>query len=293
MDKPEPAEIEAIKLFCAAEVQKRQATQNIKAQISKFRAIQSEQRKALTEYMNNNFECIAISRADAVRLDALSNAEGLQIMPRYLRLLKTNKDTNITSETIKEALQTISLEDLKENLGTLETSDVDQEKVQKALKELILKLLRRQIRSFSLNLKLVTSALRGLTIYELPEAPSDVADRMWALWNAEQSIKKLLADKPKIDHPELKERIENYFVRTGLSSQRIVVESKPWRLVRKVSIQKMRIGIGRIENMLDEALKNQSLERFNAAEIIHFLQVQISSLPPETKTSVGLCAVKE
>jgi hypothetical protein len=289
--KPEASEIEAIKLFCASEVQKRQANDLLKKQVSKFRAVQSEQREKLTEYMKNGpYECVAISRADALRLDAQSNAEGLQIMPRYLRLIKTNKDTNITSEIIKESLQSITIEDIKENM-TVEKLEANQ--IQDALKQLILKLLRRNIRSFNLSLKLVTSSPSGQTLYDLPEAPSEISDQMWTLWNAEQSIKKLLSDKPKLEQGDLKERIENYFIRTGLTSQRIVVESKPWRLVRKVSIKKMRIGIGRIEHMLDDALKNQSLDRFNASEIIHFLQVQISSLPPETKTSVGLCAVKD
>lgn len=289
MEKPEASEIEAIRLFCAAEVQKRNASQAMKAQVSKLRTIVNEKRTALIEYMKSiqdDSNCAAISRSDALRLDKASNDLGLKPMPRYVRLLKTNKDTNITSEIIQEALQGISIEDLKENM----TADTD---AQKTFKEVILKSFRRLIRSYTTSLKLVNSALRGLTLYDLPECPMQVADNMWALWNAEQEIKALLENKPKNDHPELKERIENYFVRTGLSSQRIVVESRPWRLVRKVSIQKMRIGIGRIENMLDDALKNQSFERFNASEIIHFLQVQISSLPPETKTSVGLCAVKE
>lgn len=291
MEKPEASEIEAIKLFCAAEVQKRNASQAMKTQISKLRAIVSEKRTSLIEYMKSiqdDSNCAAISRSDALRLDKASNDLGLKTMPRYLRLLKTNKDSNITTEIIQEALQGISVEDIRENMSNENMSDA-----KKTFKDVILQSFRRLIRSYTTSLKLVNSALRGLTLYDLPECPMLVADNMWALWNAEQEIKDLLANKPKNDHPELKERIENYFVRTGLSSQRIVVESRPWRLVRKVSIQKMRIGIGRIENMLDDALKNQSFERFNASEVIHFLQVQISSLPPETKTSVGLCAVKE
>jgi hypothetical protein len=71
------------------------------------------------------------------------------------------------------------------------------------------------------------------------------------------------------------------------------VDSKAYKLVRRVSVRKAKIGIGQVEKMLDHVLKDIRPESFKPAEVCREIQILMTSLPPETKSSIKLCAVKD
>jgi hypothetical protein len=78
-------------------------------------------------------------------------------------------------------------------------------------------------------------------------------------------------------------------------SQRIVVEGKPYKLVRRISVRKPKIGIGRVEKILDDILQDPEYadaKLLRPANLIKALQIQVSSVAPETKTTVSLSAIK-
>jgi len=147
---------------------------------------------------------------------------------------------------------------------------------------------------------------RGLSIYDVTQATPEHADKMWQLWLVEQHIKEGLAkkkatvtDKASPQTYQLKTQIEAFFIRTGLTAQRIVVEGLPYRLVRRISVRKPKIGVGRFEQILDEALTEnaiasmKNLKDFRPLEFMKALQIQVSSVPPEMKSAVVLCKVAE
>ena len=283
---PEVKELDAIKEFCNGEVKRKKILEVLAASVKSLKSDQKKIQQGLKKEMQTT-ECFALSKADATEFDALAQKMGLEEIPKYVRLVRTSKDANITSEIIKEALENINTEDIAEEAHEHATSAPKE-----VIKNLVLTNIRRLIRSFTINLKLMKSIVKGTSIYEIPDAPKNIANEMWQLWITEQEIKKKMKSRPEGCNKDLKERVENYFIRTGLTAQRIVVEGQPFRLVRKISIRKGKVGIGCLENLLDEVLKTFNPEKFNPNDLIHDLHVQISALPPETKTTLGLAAVK-
>jgi hypothetical protein len=276
--KPDSTELEAIKTFCSNEVKQKTLTKTITETIKALRAQQKSLKEALTVDLGQN-KCMAVPKS-------LKTED----LPPYLRLVKANKDSPITSEVIQEALASVTDEDIREASGPDQSSS-------QTIRQLVLTNVRRIIRGFTESLKIMASIERGTTMYDLPECSPETVARMKALWQIDQDIKKQLDAKKTIlstmeASSDLKQRIESFFVRTGLTAQRLVVEGQAYRLVRRISIRRQKIGIGKLETLLDEALQNFDFEAFKPIELAHQLQIQISSLPPETKTNVVLCSVK-
>lgn len=293
--KPDSKELSAIKLFCAEEIKHRERATEASTVIKGLRAAQKASRVALTEALQafgaeGRAKCAMLTKADATRLESLAAAEGLPAVPPYVRLVQTNKDATITAEVVQEAIQAITEEDLRE-LAAADGGPAE------AVRAAVLQNIRRAIRSFTVSLKLMTSVQRGLGPYDVPECTPEMADQMLALWSAEHKLKAALACKkqdPEVsaNQTDLKTTIESFFIRTGLTSQRIVVEGRPFRLVRRVSVRKPKVGLGMFEKMLADAMGQVNATAFRPTDLIRALQIQLSSVPPETKSSVALCAVK-
>jgi hypothetical protein len=282
--KPDAAELEAIKTFCNIEVKLKANVLTASERVLALRA-ESKMFKQKLEAIIKGRKCLALSKADAARFDLLATQAAVETMPPFLRLVPANKDATITTEVIQEALESITQQDFTE------AEDI---------KGVVLKNIRRTIRSFTESMKIMPSLQRGMTSYDVPELSSEEADTMWQFWLRQQRIKESLASK-KADpeaaakKEECKKRVESFFIRTGLISQRIVVEGHPYKLVRRVSVRKPKIGIGRLEKMLDEVLQDLQITptTFRSEPLIKALQIQVSSVAPETKTNVSLSAIKE
>lgn len=283
--KPDANELEAIKTFCNIEVKLKANILSASERVLALRA-ESKMFKQKLEAIIKGRKCLALSKADAARFDLLASQSCINSMPPFLRLVSANKDATITPEVIQEALESITQEDFTE---------------EDDIKSVVLKNVRRTIRSFSETMKIMSSLQRGLTSYDVPELSTEEADSMWQFWLRQQRIKESLASK-KADpeaaakKEECKKRVESFFIRTGLISQRIVVEGHPYKLVRRVSVRKPKIGIGRLEKMLDDVIQDMKLTsttQFKSEPLIKALQIQVSSVAPETKTTVSLTSIKE
>ena len=282
--KPENEEKKAIKTFCNEEVQRKAATQKISEEVARLRMVQKDCKLKLSKA-----KCLMLSKDDYAKYEKLCAAEGLPSLPPYLRTIKTNKDGSITPEIVQEAIDCLTPQDLSEASGG---------KPVEVIKEAILKALRRIIRTYTETTKLMENMPRGLTVYDMDVASPEIAETMYTSWRTQHEIKKL-HDSKKIDpdeskaHNVLKEKVEAYFIRAGITAQRIVVDSKPYKLVRRVSVRKAKVGIGQVEKMLDQVLQEIKPESFKPAEVCREIQILMTSLPPETKSSIKLCAVKD
>lgn len=277
--KPAAEELTAIKQFCSAEAARRATAEASAEAVKALRTQVKAAREALQKDMTQmRAKCVALSKADAKRLDAA--------LPPYARIVQANKDAAVTPEVVQEAIESLTPDDLRET-GAQGLA---------AVRAAVLQNIRRIVRSYTETLKLHACLQRGVSPYDVAEASPEMADAMYTLWTAEQALKRALeARKPPAEETKalsaLRDRIEGFFVRTGLTAQRVVVEGRPYRLVRRVSVRKPRVGIGRVETLLDEVLKDLSGD-VNTGALIHALQVQLSAIPPETKSSVVLCAVR-
>jgi hypothetical protein len=284
--KPENEEKKAIKTFCNEEVQRRLKNQQVEAELSALRIVQKELKSKLIKQ-----KCVMLSKEDHDKYQKMCASQGISTMPPYLRKVKTNKDASITPEVIQEAIDALTPQDLEESKTSMASA-------KDLIKEVILTSIRRIIRSYTETTKLMLNMPRGQTVYDLDVATSEIAEAMYQSWKTDHEIKVLLASK-KVDpdlnkaHNALKERVESYFIRAGITAQRIVVDSKPYKLVRRVSVRKSKVGIGHVEKMLDEVLKDVKSDSFKPNEVIRGLQVLLTSMPPETKSSIKLSAVKD
>lgn len=295
--KPDGKELEAIKSFCAEEIKQRDRVATVAEQIKTLRAQQKAHKESLMKALqalepDGKAKCAMLTKADAARLEALAAAAGVPAVPAYVRLVQTNKDATITVEVIQEAIESLTEDDIREATKGPEGTAAE------AIKAAVLQNVRRSIRSFTESLKIMPSVQRGLGPYDVLECTTEMADTMYALWTTDQELKEALAAKkadPEVvaKMADFKTRIEAFFIRTGLTAQRIVVENKPFRLVRRVSVRKPKVGIGLFEKMLNESLAENPITRaFRPSELIRALQIHVSSVAPETKSTVALCAVK-
>lgn len=295
--KPEAHEIEAIKAFCHAEIAKRAATEEISGTLKGLRQEVKSIRDSLVAVLKDTeHQTLMLSKADAKRLEDSAAAAGLPSMPPYVRLIVNSKDSSVTPEVIQEALEAITQEDLQEAAGAVGPDAGPHA----ALKHVVLANIRRLVRNFTEQVRLNHGLPRGLGHYDVAEAASSVADSMYRLWTLENQIKSALEAKraqasETRSTDELKRRIETFFVRTGLTAQRIVVEGRTYRLVRRVSVRRPKVGLSKLEDFLNAVLAEPGFQgaRVRTAELIRGLHIQLASVPPETKTSVSLCAVRQ
>jgi hypothetical protein len=294
--KPDAKELEAIKQYCSLEVKLKRELAGLTEKIKDLKAKRKQLRDQLTKdvvALCPSTKCISLSKDDMKRLEQACSASGIPCVPAFLRIVRNNKDTAINPDIVQEAIECITQDDLEE-------ASKDTKVPHEIIKSVIVTNVRRIIRSYTENLKLLTSVPKGLNIYEITDATTEVANRMHELWTVEQEIKSQMGQKKVDDHVKetldtYKEKIETFFARTGLTAQRIVVEGNPYRLVRRLSVRKQRIGIGKFETFLDEVLKSTNykhLTEFRPQQLIYDLQICITSVPPESKTSISLCAVK-
>ena len=282
--KPELKELDAIKLYCNYEVKRKAILETLNINLKDLRRKLNDARAKLDTLLGS-LECVALSKASCERLDIIAAQLGLEKVPRYCRKLKANKDANITAETIEEALSALTEEDIKE------AADKSTDKsLKNVIKTLVLTNIRRIIRSFTETTKISKSIQRGSNLYDVPEASEDLANCMFEVHKTEQEIKNLLEEKPSETDSAVKDAVEKFFIRTGLTAQRIVVEGSPYKLVRRISIKKTKLGIGALEKILENVL--DTTNSFNTSELMRSIQIQISERPPETKSTVGLTAFK-
>jgi len=288
--KPDAEELDAIKQFCTIDVVRKNSTQEVTKTLKELRSKQKDLKKLLESEMKSN-KCMALTKDQNERFTKLADAEGFTLQP-YVRIVSANKDSSITPELVQEALESITHEDFVElDIGTLEEK----------IKSIVLTHIRRTIRSFTETLRLMPSLPKGQTSYDINETTESMAQKMFDIAKLDSLIKDNLKIKKQCitdsgPIQEYKKKIESFFIRTGLTNQRIVVEGKPYKLTRKVSIRKPKIGIGKIELFLTEILKETkfaSESEFRPKELIRALQIQISSVAPETKSSVSLSSIKE
>lgn len=282
--KPDTAELDAIKSFCALEIKQKNLEKETSAKIIELRAANALRKTQLEAIMNGR-KCLGLSKPDHAKYEALSAQLGVPELPPYLRIVSANKDSTITTDVIQEALETLTDQDFAEH---------------GSIKETVLQKIRLSIRSFTESLKIMASLQRGINVYEVPELTTEESDLMWLYWRTQHDIKQLLA-KRKVEpavatqKDQYKTRVESFFIRTGLMAQRIVVEGKAYKLVRRISVRKPKIGIGRVEKILDDILQDPEfadLKALRPANLIKALQIQVSSVAPETKTTVSLSAIK-
>lgn len=297
--KPSKEEISALKTFCTVEIEKRQAAKTASEGLKQVKATIKTDKAALEAFLKaSGSKCAMLSKEQMKRLELLTAAEGVPPPPPFVRVVTSNKDLTITPEVIREAIETVALEDVQEALKAGSSFHV-------AVQGAIMQNIRRAIRTYTEALRLSPSLERGKTTYDVVDVPDAMADVILRQWSAEQRAKTLCDERKaavsatgmdKTQKIALETTIASYFMRTGSTSQRVVIDNTPYRVVKRTSVRKQRLGIGKLEPLVQEASAPvKSMEEFleMRSGIVKELQVKLSSVPPETKTSISLCSIKQ
>lgn len=297
--KPSTEEISALKTFCTVEIERRQAAQTAGEGLKQVKATIKNEKAVLEAFLKaSNSKCAMLSKDQMKRLETATAAEGLPPPPPYVRVVTSNKDLTITPDVIREAIEAVVLEDVQEALKTGSSFHI-------AVQAAIMQNIRRSIRTYTEALRLSPSLERGKTTYDVVDVPDAMADVILREWSAEQRAKMLAEERKaaigatgmdKTQKAALETTIASYFMRTGATSQRVVIDNTPYRVVKRTSVRKQKLGIGKLEPMVGEAAAPvKSMAEFleRRATMVKDLQVKLSSVPPETKTSISLCSIKQ
>lgn len=302
MLRPSPAEIASIKEYCNITLQKRELEMEAKKETQTFREAAKAAKEKLFNIMKTNPEnTITFSKDKLREMDVECAKEGFQSVPPFLRWLSINKDSPIKPEVIEEAIQSISAEDIDEMKAYNKENNIDAS-IREVLREILLQKIRQLIRSISQNVKLSPSLERGKKQHEVPEC-DDLAETVLQ-WHLNENRIKKKRDQCKESVTlfggqikDLQDPVEKFFDRTQTTSQKIVLNDRTFRLVKKTSVRKPRVGMTAVVPWINEAFDNLKIDNVrtfhkNSNQVLKYIQEKMDEVKGEEKSSVSLVAVK-
>jgi hypothetical protein len=204
---------------------------------------------------------------------------------------------------LQDILQNLSQEDLDE----VKAIDAEKDpKVKRPFREIlqdaVLLKLRQTIRSVSESVRLSQSLERGRKFHEIPDR-DDLADKALIWHMNEERIKKARAQLKEdmgdlaSQIKEAEESVDAFFVRTQTTSRQLTLENKNYRLMRKVTSKKSRVGITTVGPWITETFdlfKVDTFRNFQKAQsqILKDLESRLDTVPITTKSSVSLVIMK-
>ena len=255
---------------------------------------------------SNPEKTVTFSKECLKKMENLCAAEGLVNVPPFLRWITTHKDSTIKFAMIEEAFADITTDDIAEQKSLDEANDAldGPRPFLELLYEIILRKIKQQMRSVSESLKLSTSLERGKKYHEVPER-DDLADLVMQWHLNEERTKKVRAQlKDTLGNfsgtiKEILPSVENYFTRSNTTSQKIVLQNRQFRLVKKTSTTRSRVGITVLGPWILSALQSvktlDNLRHFqkNSSTVLSSIQNQLDTTPTTTKSVVSLCSLKD
>jgi hypothetical protein len=300
---PNASERAALSSYCtlSLQVKKREAAaqEHVEGLKPRVKDLRSALLAALKEEGEEVFTLPLALRRDA---DTRAAARGLPLVPPYVRVVRSSKDVAISAEVISQVLSQLSDDDVLEAEGADGLA---------CLVSAVLAAVRRQVRSFTEQVKLVESAPRGTRPADIPQAPLEMSRLALAMHEAGslvlQAEREKREDVARVKHEldALTGAVEAYFARGNMTHQRVKLEGAPYNLCRRVTVQKPRLTFKALELVLADGLseclqlrgvldKQQLVAalRSRREEVQRAVASRIATLPTTTKTLIHLQRVK-
>ena len=297
---PTKIEKQALSSYCSLALKIKQEEEATKKLTKDVKPALKEIRKDLLEDLRHEqHQVYQISQAARQRADA----KGLPDIPTYIRLMRNNKDLTITPEIVSDVLKGISDSDIMES----------KEDEGQALIDAIITGVRREIRSFNEQAKLINSVPRGIKPTDIPIANKELSDKAIELHekscfvlNAERNKRERIAHF-KEDLSLKEPSIQQYFNRGGISSQRIVLENVPYNLCSREREKKTKITFKLLQSSLEDGLKECILKKRarpptkqeiaacicdHKKELEAMVTETLTSLPTEKVNKISLVKIK-
>jgi hypothetical protein len=295
---PTKQEKNALSTYCSLALKIKQEEEATKKITKDVKPALKELRKDLLEDLRQQ-EVYQISQA--ARQKAI--AKGLPDVPTYVRLTRNNKDLTITPEIVSEVLKGISDSDIMES----------KQDGGEALIDAIITGVRREVRSFTEQAKLMNATPRGVKVADIPVANKELCEK--ALELHEKNCFVLKAEREKRERiaqfkDELTSKepsVHQYFERGGISSQRIVLENVPYNLCSREREKKTKITFKILQSSLEDGLKECILKKRvrpptkqeiaacicdHKTELEAMITESLTSLPCEKSNKISLVRIK-
>lgn len=261
-DGPDETEREAMHAYSVELLKMRQKEEVTQRQTAPMKAHAKQLRKQLYDWMVDAGKDIVVLPAPMREAhNAQLEAAGMPPVPPYVRMFRNNKDATILPETVREALDDVTLEDVSEQYQDA----ADRKKpitVTKAFLLAVVARVRLSIREYTQQVKQLASLPKGTRGADVENAPAEVATWAVKLHTNEHGAKMLEAKRRTADAKResnlrlLEPLVASYFARAGLlsdagnASERVMLGGVVYRLVRRVSSVKQPIRFGVIDRAL-------------------------------------------
>lgn len=306
---PTPAERAAITSFCSLSLQCKKQEDATRSLVKDAKPAIKELRESLLHALKEEEEeVMLIPQAIRREVDARAAASGLPALPPYLRVMRNNKDLAITPDVINDAFASLSETDVLE---------ADGDDGAQALVEAVLAAVRRNVRSFSEQVKLVDSVPRGVRAADVKLAADELARQAVALHenssavlHAERQKREALA-RALEEMATQKDAVDGYFVRGNMTHQPVLLENTRYNLCRRVTVIKPRVTFKTLAEVLHEGFKEcmspplrgggggplskaavAAALRSRRDDMQRLVVSRISAMPPSTRTVIHLQKVK-
>jgi hypothetical protein len=295
---PTKTEKNALSTYCSLALKIKHEEEATKTLTKDVKPALKELRKELLEDLRQG-EVFQLSQAARQK----ATAKGLPDVPTYVRLVKNNKDLTITPEIVSDVLKGISDSDIMES----------KHDGGEALIDAIITGVRREIRSFSEQAKLMNAVPRGVKHADIPVANKEICEKALELHEKNCFILKAEREKReriaqfKEDLSSKEPSIHQYFERGGISSQRIVLENVPYNLCSREREKKTKITFKLLQSSLEDGLKECILKKRtrpptkqeiaaciceHKTELEALVTERLSSLPCEKSSKISLVRIK-
>lgn len=289
-------EKQGIRLYCTLNLKKKQLISDGIEDRKVLKQEQAKHRKLMLEHLQkNNIEIMVLSKDQFKELETKTAALDIPMVPMFVRMIRNTKDIPVTVDIINEAFDAVAVQDVEEHMTKMNLTFPE------ALQAVVLSNVRNTIRSYRFTLKLTEIKERSLKMYDIPECTPEIMNSMFQLHAAtyklqskSQENKELISEITK-EIQNKKQYVQSFFDRTGIMSQRIVMDNVPYRLVKKVSVTHEKIGLTKLEFWLSNSLSNlKSMTDFerDSQKIRNQIMKTIQNLPPITKSDIQFCSVK-
>lgn len=307
--KPTPAEKACISSFCTITLKCKEAEATAKAVLKDVKPRVKELRVNLLEALKSGHEDILQIPSNLRKeANARAIANGNPPLPAYIRLSKNTKDLTITNDVLQEAFANLTEEDVLH--AEEEGSD--------ALVSAVLSSVRRLVRSFTEQAKLVDSVPRGTRPADVEIASEELAREAIQLHEqscfvlATERSKREAVASAKADIEVKAGEVEKFFTRANMTSQRVNLDNKPYNLCCRTTLVRPKVTFKLLEDFLQDGVKECILSgvqgsgkmtkkavvaALNAkkADLLRIVNAKLGTLASTSKTVVHLqrVAVKD
>jgi hypothetical protein len=265
----------ALRDFCTLQLRKRDLT-SAGEETKKYRDTIKTSKAAVLDFMKrSNIQCLVFSKDQhASAQEELPDA--IEMIPMYVRLVRTNKDSAITPDVVDEAIDAVTPADIEDHKGIVPA---------------IMAKVRIEIRTYVDSVKLMHNKERNQNIYDIPEVPTQLYPVLIQWHTAQEQLSALQARNREAVSEitasinRIKSTVSTFFERTNTLNQRVVMNDKTYRISRKVSVRHEKVGLGKLEELLLQ--QPQDLESMKTS-VRHALQ----NIPPVTKTDICFSLVR-